>query len=109
SNTNIVIINLDTSVKSLVMIALFTTIGLGGSCALVKLGGKLLVIYWLAAGVIAILQNVVGGSVAKLFNLDPLFGVVLGTAAMEGGHGGVTAYGTTLEEMGVEGALAIRS
>lgn len=107
SNTNIVTIKLDTSFQSLFMIAFFTTIGLGASFALVKLGGKLLVIYWLAAGVIAILQNVVGVSVAKLFNLDPLFGVVLGTAAMEGGHGGVTAYGTTLEEMGVDGALSI--
>lgn len=89
------------------MLAFFTTIGLGASFALVKLGGRLLVIYWLACGFLALMQNVIGVSLASLFGLDPLIGVVTGAASMEGGHGAVTAYGTTIEEMGTKGALSI--
>src|SRR5699024_6140207 len=44
---------------------------------------------------------------AKLFNLDPLLGVVLGAVSMEGGHGNATAYGGTIEELGVNSAFSI--
>ncbi|MEW9503212.1 sodium/glutamate symporter [Jeotgalibacillus marinus] len=100
-------ITLDTSLQELFMIAFFTTVGLGASFTLLKLGGKLLIIYWLASIVLAIVQSVIGISFASLLNLDPLIGVMLGTASMEGGHGTATAFGTTLEGMGVEGALSV--
>ncbi|TDL96607.1 sodium/glutamate symporter [Macrococcus carouselicus] len=98
---------LNTDFQSLFMIAFFTTIGLGASFGLVKLGGKLLIIYWLVCGFMAFMQNILGISVAVLFGQNPLLGVMTGAASMEGGHGGATAYGTTLEEMGVSGALSI--
>lgn len=107
---DILTIKLDTNFQSLFMIAFFTTIGLGASFALIKLGGKILIIYWLACGVLALFQNIIGVGVAFAFDLNPLMGVVMGAASMEGGHGGVTAYGTTIENLGipgVEGALSI--
>lgn len=58
-------------------------------------------------GCLSIFQNIIGVSVTYLFGIDPLIGVVMGAASMEGGHGAVTAYGTTIEEMGVNGALSI--
>lgn len=104
---DIVNINLDTSLQGLFMLTFFTTVGLGASFGLIKLGGKLLVIYWIACGILALVQNVIGISFATLFNLDPVLGVMVGATSMEGGHGAATAFGTTLEEMGIDGALTI--
>lgn len=100
-------VTLDTSLQGLFMLTFFTTVGLGASFALVKLGGKLLVIYWLACGFLALVQSAIGISLASLLKLDPLIGVMVGAVSMEGGHGAATAFGTTIEEMGVEGALSI--
>ncbi|MEI4771600.1 sodium/glutamate symporter [Psychrobacillus sp. FJAT-51614] len=98
---------LDTSLQGIFMLTFFTTIGLGASFKLVKLGGKLLVIYWLACGFLALAQNTIGVSMAYLFNLHPLIGMMAGAVSMEGGHGAATAFGQTIEDLGVNSALSI--
>jgi len=105
--TGIIEITLDTSLQTLFMIAFFTTIGLGASFKLIKLGGKLLVIYLLLCGVTVFLQNVIGVSFAGLFGIDPLLGVMAGAVSMNGGHGGAAAYGQTIEDLGISSALAV--
>lgn len=105
--TGIVEITLDTSLQSLFMIAFFTTVGLGASFKLIKLGGKLLVIYLLLCGVTVFMQNVIGVSFAQLFGIDPLLGVMAGAVSMNGGHGGAAAYGQTIEGLGISSALTI--
>lgn len=105
--TGIVEITLDTSLQTLFMIAFFTTVGLGASFKLIKLGGKLLVIYLLLCGVTVFLQNVIGVSFAGLFGIDPLLGVMAGAVSMNGGHGGAAAYGQTIEDLGISSALTI--
>ena len=106
-STGIVEIKLDTSLQSLFMIAFFTTVGLGASFKLIKLGGKLLVIYLLLCGVTVFMQNVIGVSMAKVFNIDPLLGVMSGAVSMSGGHGGAAAYGQTIEGLGISSAVTI--
>ena len=105
--SGIVEITLDTSLQSLFMIAFFTTVGLGASFKLIKLGGKLLVIYLLLCGVTVFMQNVIGVSFAGLFGIDPLLGVMAGAVSMNGGHGGAAAYGQTIEDLGISSALTI--
>lgn len=105
--TGIVEITLDTSLQTLFMIAFFTTVGLGASFKLIKLGGKLLVIYLLLCGVTVFLQNVIGVSFAGLFGIEPLLGVMAGAVSMNGGHGGAAAYGQTIENLGISSALTI--
>ncbi len=100
-------ISLDTSLQSLFMITFFTTIGLGASFKLVKLGGKLLVIYWLACGFLALMQNVIGVSLASLMGIHPLIGMMAGAVSMEGGHGAAAAFGQTLEDLGISSAMTI--
>lgn len=100
-------ITLDTSLQSIFMITFFTTIGLGASFKLVKLGGKLLVIYWLACGFLALMQNLIGVSLAKVMDIHPLLGVMAGAVSMEGGHGAAAAYGETIEGLGVASAITI--
>ncbi|MEK3980096.1 sodium/glutamate symporter [Psychrobacillus sp. FSL K6-2836] len=100
-------ITLDTSLQGLFMLTFFTTVGLGASFKLVKLGGKLLVIYWLACGFLALAQNTIGVSMAYLFDLHPLIGMMAGAVSMEGGHGAATAFGQTVEDLGINSALSI--
>ncbi|GIO01878.1 sodium/glutamate symporter [Brevibacillus halotolerans] len=100
-------ITLDTSLQSLFMLTFFTTVGLGASFKLIKLGGKLLIIYWIACGFLALAQNVIGVSLASLFGIHPLIGMMAGSVSMEGGHGAAGAFGQTLEDMGIQSALAI--
>jgi len=105
--TGLLEITLDTSLQSLFMITFFTTVGLGASFQLIKLGGKLLVIYWLACGFLALAQNVIGVSLASLFDIHPLIGMMAGAVSMEGGHGAASAFGQTIEDLGIHSALSI--
>ncbi|WJY26272.1 sodium/glutamate symporter [Sporosarcina trichiuri] len=105
--TGIVSFTLDTSLQNLFMLTFFATVGLGASFALIKLGGKLLIIYWIACAFLALMQNVIGVSMSYLFDIHPLIGMMAGAVSMEGGHGGATAYGTTVEAMGIDSAFSI--
>ncbi|MGG0670421.1 sodium/glutamate symporter [Lederbergia citrisecunda] len=100
-------VTLDTTLQSLFMLAFFTTVGLGASFALVRKGGKLLVIYWLICGALAFFQNTIGVALAKVFGLQPLLGIMVGAVSMEGGHGGAAAFGETLESLGIDSAVTV--
>lgn len=104
--TGLMNIELDTSLQSIFMLTFFTTVGLGASFKLVKLGGKLLIFYWIACGVLALCQSAIGISLATALGLQPLLGVMMGAVSMEGGHGAATAFGGTIEELGIESALS---
>lgn len=106
-SSNILDISMDTTLQSPFMIAFFTTVGLGASFALVKKGGKLLIIYWLLCGVLSISQNIIGILGAKLTGINPLIGIMCGAVSMEGGHGAAASFGETVESLGVNGALTI--
>lgn len=87
------------------MLAFFTTIGLGASLKLLKLGGKVLILYFIFCGILAVLQNVIGVSLAKVLNIPPLLGITAGSMSMEGGHGNAAAYGQTIQNLGYHSAL----
>lgn len=106
-SSGILSIVLDTSLQSLFMVTFFTTIGLGASFKLIKLGGKLLVIYWVMCGFLALGQNVIGVTLATIMDIHPLIGVMAGAVSMEGGHGAAAAYGQTVESLGVPSAVTI--
>ncbi|MGL5715148.1 MAG: sodium/glutamate symporter [Paraclostridium sp.] len=105
--SNILHISMDTTLQSPFMIAFFTTVGLGASFALVKKGGKLLIIYWILCGVLSIAQNVIGVIGAKATGITPLIGIMCGAVSMEGGHGAAASFGETVEALGVTGGVTI--
>lgn len=86
------------------MLAFFTTVGLGASFKLLKKGGVLLIIYWAIAGVVSILQNVLGIGLGKLLGLEAPYALLSSAISMIGGHGAALSYGTTFQDMGYEGA-----
>lgn len=105
--TGIITITLDTSLQNLFMLVFFTTVGLGASFKLIKLGGKLLITYLLAAGFLSLVQNTIGVTIASILNIHPLLGLMASSPAMIGGHGGAAAFGETIEGLGVEGAVTV--
>ncbi|WP_100331113.1 sodium/glutamate symporter [Bacillus xiapuensis] len=104
---NIVEITIDTSLQSLFMLAFFTTVGLGASTTLIKIGGKLLLVYWGMCTILAFMQNAIGISLANIMDINPLIGILCGAVSMEGGHGGAAAYGSTIEKIGLSTATTI--
>ena len=92
--------NFDTYFQHPFMLAFFTTVGLGASIQLLKKGGKLLIIYWLIAGVISVFQNVIGIGVAKVVSLEAPYGLLASAISMIGGHGAAGSYGQTFKELG---------
>jgi len=98
----------DSTLQAPFMIAFFTTIGLGASLGLLKKGGPQVILFWILASVLAVLQNGVGIGVAAALGQDPLLGVLSGSMTMTGGHGTGAAFGQLLEdEYGMSGAVTI--
>lgn len=106
-STNSFVIKFDNSFQSFFMLAFFTTVGLGASFTLLKLGGKLLIIYWLLSGFLSIMQNVVGVAVGNLIDLDAAYALLASAIPLVGGHGAALSYGTTFQEMGYEAGLLV--
>lgn len=103
---HIVKIKLDASfIQDFFMLAFFTTIGLGASLKLFKIGGKVMLLYFMFCGIMAICQNIIGESLAKILNIQPLLGLTAGSMSMEGGHGNAAAYGKTIQDMGIDSAV----
>ena len=56
----ILVVQFDSTLQTLLMLAFFTTIGLMASLKVVKQGGLLLLFFLVAVSVLAVLQNVLG-------------------------------------------------
>ncbi|NJJ35250.1 sodium:glutamate symporter [Clostridioides difficile] len=85
----------------------FTTIGLEISINLIKKGGSVLFRYWILCGVLAFCQNILAITISKIIKLEPLLGLMCGNVSMEGGHGYSAAFGLTIENLGVNGAVGV--
>jgi len=88
----------DTALQTPLMIAFFTTIGLGASLALLKVGGPQVLLFWGLASLLAVVQDGVGVVLAKLLGVHPFLGLIAGSITMTGGHGTGAAFGTLMEE-----------
>ncbi|MCR8746262.1 sodium/glutamate symporter [Romboutsia lituseburensis] len=104
---NIATINLDTSLQELFMTAFFTSIGFTASFKLLKQGGIKVITFLGLAILLVVLQNIVGVSLASVFNLNPLLGLCTGSIPMVGGHGTAGSFGPMIENMGITGATTV--
>lgn len=95
--SGVLALEFDTTLQTPLMIAFFTTIGLGASLSLLKVGGPQVLLFWALASALAIAQNGLGLSLATLLGVDPLLGLIAGSITMTGGHGTGAAFGRDLE------------
>ncbi len=103
----IVNLDVDTSLRDLLLIVFMTTVGLSARWKLLREGGKKLVILLIVSSIGAVLQNVLGIGLAKVLGIDPRLGILAGSVALTGGPGTSIAFGSTFEKMGVAGAEAL--
>ncbi len=91
-------VDFDTALQVPLMIAFFTTIGLGASLGLLKVGGPQVLLFWGLASLLAAIQCGVGVSLAKLLGVHPFLGLIAGSITMTGGHGTGAAFGKLMED-----------
>jgi ESS family glutamate:Na+ symporter len=99
-----VVFEFDTTLQTPLMIAFFTTIGLGASLSLLRIGGPQVLLFWGLASVLAVLQNVVGIGLANGLGVHPFLGLIAGSVTMTGGHGTGAAFGKLMEDQYAFGA-----
>ena len=78
----------DLALRDILMVAFFTTIGMGVSARVIRQGGTQMAVYLGLATLGAVIQNALGIGIARLFGVDPLLGVVSGSVALAGGPAG---------------------
>src|SRR5262245_9969659 len=104
---SVVRFEVDTSLRDLLMVAFFTTIGLGASLRLLRLGGRRVAVFLGASVLGLIAQIVVGASMARGLGRPPLFGIIPGAVSLTGGPATALAFGPELERAGVAGATTV--
>jgi ESS family glutamate:Na+ symporter len=106
--SGVVAFEFNTTLQTPLMIAFFTTIGLGASLGLLRVGGPQVLLFFALASVLAVLQNVVGVGLASVLGVEPLLGLIAGSITMTGGHGTGAAFGKLIEDQyAFPGALTL--
>ncbi len=90
--------DLDTTLQAPLMGAFFTTIGLGASFALLRVGGPQVLVFWGLASLLAAIQSGAGVLLARALGVHPYLGLIAGSITMTGGHGTGAAFGKLLED-----------
>ncbi len=103
----VVNLDADTSLRDLLQIAFFTTIGLSLRLQTLRKGGTAMAVLLGVASLGAVLQNLLGIGLARSMGLDPRIGILTGSVSLAGGPATSLAFGGTFEKMGVQGATAV--
>ena len=101
------LVQFDTALQAPLMIAFFTTIGLGASVSLLRRGGPQVVLFLGVATVIAALQNALGMLLAAPLGVHPLIGVLAGSVTLAGGPATGLAFAPDFEAVGVPAAATV--
>ena len=104
---DVVQFEVDTVLRDIFMVAFFTTIGLGASLRLLKVGGRRVAIFLGASVLGLVAQIALGASVSRGLGLPALFGVIPGAVSLTGGPATALAFGPVLEQAGVPGATTV--
>jgi len=84
--------------RDILLIVFFTAIGMSTEIKSIIKGGKVLLILTVVAIGYIFLQNYLGVTVAKLFNVNPASGIIAGSAALQGGHGNIVSWAPIFKE-----------
>jgi ESS family glutamate:Na+ symporter len=106
--TSGVAVEFDLKARDIMLVYFFTTIGLNSNIKDLVKGGKPLIILLMATVLYMVIQNLVGISVATVFGLEPIVGMLGGTVSLIGGHGTAIAWAPTFaEQYGIHNAMEI--
>jgi ESS family glutamate:Na+ symporter len=98
----------DTALQAPLMLAWFTTVGLGAGVGQLKVAGRQALMLGMLAGLLAVVQNGIGIGLAAWFGVDPLLGLLSGSITMTGGHAMGAAFGALMEnQFQLRGAVTV--
>ena len=97
----------DMRMRDLLLLVLFSSVGLSARLRALATGGKALFVLVLIAGVFLFLQNIIGIAVVLAFGENPYYGLIAGSVAFAGGHGTAIAWGQLAEDGGLTGASLV--
>lgn len=84
---------------SVLLLSFFAAVGLSANLALLRQGGKRLLLFVMVLAPFLVLQNLTGLLLAWSLDLHPLMGLIGGTITLVGGHGTGAAYAERFAEV----------
>ena len=100
-------VTFDATLQTPLQNAFFASVGFGASLALLRIGGPLVLIFFVASSLAAIGQNVLGLGIATVLGQPPLLGVLAGSVTLTGGPATGLAFAPLFEEAGVPSAATL--
>lgn len=88
----------DTTLQTVFMSIFYCSVGYSACFRLIKKGGAPIFLLLTLTVVMCAIQDIVGVSLAKVFGLEPLLGLCMGSMPLVGGHGTSGSFGPFLEE-----------
>jgi len=107
SETGIATFLFDKTMQKFFMNLFFTACGFSASIAVLKAGGKKVVLFLGIATLLTFFQNSLAVGLSKVIGVSPLLGLMTGSIPMTGGHGNAAAFAPIAESFGVKGATSI--
>lgn len=89
----------DNTAKPVLLLAFFSAVGLSADLAMLRHGGKRLLLFVIVLAPFLLLQNLLGILIAMGMDMHPLMGLVGGTITLVGGHGTGAAYAERFAEV----------
>lgn len=101
-------VTFDMALQTPFQLAFFSTIGLSADVRMLAVGGRRLVVFAVLVSAFLVVQNAVGVAAAISFDLNPIMGLLAGSATLSGGHGTGVAYGKLFGEVNnLQGAMEV--
>ena len=97
----------DETLKSVCMVAFFTSVGFQANIKVLKSGGTALIIFLGCVCALIVSQNFLAVTLSKILDISPFIGLCTGSISMVGGHGTAGAFGPVLEDLGLVGATTL--
>ena len=98
---------IDSTLRTPLQTAFFTTIGYGATLGLLRAGGARMIFFFLIASLAAVVQNFAGIAVALALKAPPALGIICGSLTLTGGPATGLAFTSLFEQKGVAGAGAL--
>ncbi|MET3618052.1 ESS family glutamate:Na+ symporter [Peptoniphilus olsenii] len=92
-------------VNTLFYCLFFAASGAGASMALLKKGGKLVLIFAALAALLAALQNALALGVGNVLKVDPMISLMTGSIPLTGGHGNAASFAPEAIKLGAPAAV----
>jgi ESS family glutamate:Na+ symporter len=101
-------LTIDASLKGPLMLAFFTTIGLGADLRLLRRGGPQLALFGVVCLAYLLMQDGIGVAAAMGMDLHPMVGLLSASITLSGGHGTGAAYAERFASVqNIEGTMEL--